>query len=404
MDKELEEYFKDGYTSIRRLEKIHNKEKEFIHADELVEELKRGDFTNITDQKFFILFDLFQRRDIVHESMYYYNNNVMNEIIVKYIKQRRSDKQFLHIFMNYSKLYAFGTISTIIDTINSIQELSDEEFIIIEKESNKNFCYIYCYLKPMLEKGNTHCTNELLKIMVSKMDHNTYNVKYANKFDYILGHLVIDSSIDSLEILCLLDPQIGKLTQILNEKVIPNDTCIYNLCFRNNFCISFKNKLNKRFRRHGVKFPTIDDIIKLFVEYGYVMNQKMFEYMVEKNLFLSDPLSFNLQITPKILEMYINNGELFKNYESIISKQDQLTMLFKEKGNMKKIKELIKTEKLSPNINCLRLACSIKNKQYICFIIDTFEVKPDIECIAFFISKSTCSKTLKLLLETAVKN
>jgi hypothetical protein len=226
---------------------------------------------------------------------------------------------------------------------------------------------------------NTELNNTIIDYVIrtedlGKIEYYIKNVKVYKyeKYNAIKnGLLTLPKTTEWLRLFCCVAP-ISFIEAEFKEKLVPDEECFYNF-YDFNKCNRNSNFINY-----------VDDTLNIFTQYGLNFTQDMFLFLVKKNLLLKEPLRYDVTMTEEIKKMYIGNKFIPESCKNCFTHEENLQLLFLEGGNMKKIKTSIKQNKIKPDLQCLKNACRIDNVTYIKFIVESFDVVPDAECMAIY--------------------
>jgi hypothetical protein len=313
----------------------------------IIDKFKKERYDDIELMELFFCCSIFCYHYIIGQ----YGRSIYNPLFIKYIYTKKKDHKFFRYYIYY-RHYIFKYVNiTIYSFISNEFTLTGNEFIKLH--------------------GIFPVTNKIIRKLLSYNDLSLiekFTLMRTENFCYY-GYLISKklkrvNTMSYLELYFLLDPNGRNVRKMLRKKFIPNQTCFNNLI------------TNLSYR----KDKEIDYEIQMITQYGFDFTQKHFEEVINHNLYLIDPKRYDITITDSIKEFYKRIGIIPNNCDEF-TMLDKLEYMFLVESQIKEIKENMKVNRITPNMNCLKNACKINNKKYIEFIINVCHVEPTNECV-----------------------
>lgn len=196
------------------------------------------------------------------------------------------------------------------------------------------------------EIQNIFCNNNFIELLIqnNKID----DIKILSNFGFEFNHQHLE--------LAFFQDNIQILSEILNQKIKPNEKCF--LSFLNSISVTDPKPKSKADELRGKNIESYEKF-NLLVESGYEITQDNFLAMTSQKIYLLDYEKYGLEFDEKIKSKC--EELLFFPY-NIIPSKEQILHLLKVLPTVKKLKEIIKKYKITPDIDYIYCLISANKK------------------------------------------
>jgi hypothetical protein len=320
------------------------------------------DNVNIT---FELLSELFVKNHI-SQIQYYGNGNLYNEYHKKILIKK------INIIMNHVEKFDDDVINNII-LIGFYKSLDLKYLDLIVFNPR--------VITNVFKSGDITMIEYILKNNIPYHDNKLDIFNNENTFKIFMEKDLIDFSVENLNYACL-HHNINAVKYMLNNKVLANSQSIENLLVQKKKL--FPHVIN------DVMIKSIETILELLCDFG--------NYILTKNdilLLTTEKITVN---TKFISKDYFNDNEfvekmknlcdeiLFFPYNFKPGKKSLISYINKGNPTLSSIKTYIKNNKITPDVETLRELCkSYKNSSKIEYIMNTYKIDLDTECLLYML-------------------
>lgn len=348
--------------------------------------------------------------NIIFSYFFKEKNYLLCEENIGYLCRCLSGIRIINIYLYFGGKFSKNETKIIFDEIG--KSIIYNLYIALKNTVNNNINSFY-YDKELIEyasfipvinytfnyiKKKKNITNNTINNLLSYSQNNEI-------YDYILENFELSD--DMLFSVCK-SLNINLIIKFLNKKININNNIITKILtfydnkntkntkfinFKSNKLVYFENYENTNC--NFVRIININEITKyyeiikyisnLFINYGYYLDNGDIVKFFENGIIIEkiNHINFNNETKRKFLDLCVKKN----NYPYFINDKyppPDILCLYEEckkKTNLNTIKKICE-EIIEPNIECLKIACSLDNNMSVLkYFIDKKKIVPNIECI-----------------------